>query len=67
MLIVSAGTRAVIMLVSRVTAPLRASARPLIVVPVVTVIDVRARMFPWRVEPVPSVAELPTTQKTFDA
>ena len=24
-------------------------------------------MFPCRVEPVPSVAELPTTQKTFDA
>src|ERR1700735_4119191 len=67
MLIVRAGVRAVIVLVSRVTAPLRASARPSIVVPVVTVIDVRARMLPWRVELVPSVAELPTTQKTFDA
>jgi hypothetical protein len=31
---------------SRVTAPLRASARPVMVSPVVTVIDCRARMLP---------------------
>src|ERR1700730_5362733 len=62
-----AGLGAVIVLVSRVTAPLMASSLPSIVVPVVTVIEVRARTFPWRAELVPSVAELPTTQKTFDA
>ncbi len=35
--------------------------------PVVTVIDVRARMLPTKVEPVPSVAELPTCQNTLQA
>jgi hypothetical protein len=29
--------------------------------------DVSARMFPLKVEPVPSVAELPTCQKTLQA
>ena len=52
---------------SRVTAPLRASARPVMVSPVCTVIEVRARMVPWKVEPVPIVAELPTCQKTLQA
>jgi hypothetical protein len=52
---------------SRVTAPLRASTRPVMVSPVCTVIDVRARMLPWKVEPVSSVAELPTCQKTLQA
>jgi hypothetical protein len=52
---------------SRVTAPLRASARPWMVSPVCTVIDVRARMLPAKVEFVPSVAELPTCQKTLQA
>jgi hypothetical protein len=52
---------------SRVTSPLRASARPEIVSPVVTVIDVRARMVPVKVDPVPRVAELPTCQKTLQA
>ena len=52
---------------SRVTAPLRASARPMMVSPVCTVIEVRARMVPWKAEPVPSVAELPTCQKTLQA
>lgn len=51
--------------VSSVTAPLRASARPRTVTPVVTVIDVRARMFPANIEFVPRVAELPTCQKTL--
>ena len=52
----------VIVLVSRVTAPLRASARPCSVAPVVIVIDVRARMLPTKAAPVPIVAELPTCQ-----
>ncbi len=51
--------------VSRVTAPLRASARPSMVTPVVTVMDASARMVPRKVENVPSVAELPTCQKTL--
>src|SRR6476469_2714539 len=55
------------MFVSSVTAPFLASARPVTFAPVVTVIDVRARMVPSRVEPVPSVAELPTCQKTLAA
>jgi hypothetical protein len=52
---------------SSVTDPLRASARPWMVSPVCTVIDVRARMLPTKVEFVPSVAELPTCQKTWQA
>ena len=35
---------------SRVTATVRASARPCRVTPAVTVIDAWARMFPWRME-----------------
>jgi hypothetical protein len=35
--------------------------------PVVTVIDCRARMLPRKMEPVPSVAELPTCQNTLQA
>jgi hypothetical protein len=50
---------------SSVTAPLRASARPSTVSSVVTVIDCKARMLPWNMEPVPSVAELPTCQNTL--
>src|SRR5664279_6475282 len=53
----------VMLSLSRVTAPFRASVRPSIVTPVVTVTLVRARMLPRNVEPVPSVAELPTCQK----
>ncbi len=48
-----------------VTAPLRASARPYTVTPSFIEIDVSARMEPTKVEPVPSVAELPTCQKTL--
>ena len=51
--------------VSRVTAPVRARARPCTVTPVVTVIEVSARMLPTNTEPVPSVAELPTCQNTL--
>jgi hypothetical protein len=58
---------AVMLSSSRVTAPLRASARPATVSPVVTDIDVRARMLPEKAESVPRVAELPTCQKTLQA
>jgi len=47
---------------SRVTYPFRARARPSMVVLVVTVMEVRARMLPTKVEAVPRVAELPTCQ-----
>lgn len=57
----------VIVLVSSVTAPLRASARPSIVAPVVSEIDVRAKMLPVNVVAVPMVAELPTYQNTLHA
>ncbi|RPK62715.1 hypothetical protein EES44_16660 [Streptomyces sp. ADI96-15] len=55
----------VIRLVSRVTDPLRASARPSMLAPVVALIEVRARMLPTKVDWVPSVAELPISQKTL--
>lgn len=63
----AAHTGVVIVLVSRVTAPLRANSRPAIVAPVVAVIDVRASTLPTRCEPVPSVAELPICQNTLQA
>ena len=52
---------------SKVTAPFRASTRPLTCAPVVSVTDVKARIFPLKAELVPSVAELPTCQKTLHA
>ncbi len=57
----------VMTLLSRVTAPLRASSRPLTVVPVWAVIDVSARIVPTKVVFVPRVAELPTWKKTLQA
>jgi hypothetical protein len=51
------------MLLSNVTAPFRASARPLSVAPVPSVTEVSATMFPLNVELVPRVAELPTCPK----
>lgn len=54
-----------ILLVSRVTAALRANARPSTIAPVVTAIIVKARMVPRNVEFVPRLAELPTCQKTL--
>ena len=48
--------------VSSDTCPFRASALPWTVVPVVAVIEVRARMLPLNVDAVPRVAELPTCQ-----
>ena len=57
-----------ITLVSNVTAPLRAQAAPqLIVAPVSNEMSVSARMSPLNVVVVPSVAELPTLQKTLPA
>jgi len=53
--------------VSRVTAPLRARTRPSMVTPVVTLMEVRARMLPRNTEAVPRVAELPTCQNTWQA
>ena len=53
--------------VSRVTAALRARARPWTVTPAETVMELRARMLPVKSEFVPSVAELPTCQKTLQA
>jgi hypothetical protein len=58
---------AVIVSSSRVTAPLRASARPAMVSPVFTEMDVRARMLPEKLVLVPRVAELPTCQNTLQA
>ena len=53
----------VMVLVSIVTAPFRASARPSMVAPVVgREIEVNAMMVPLKVLAVPSVAELPTCQ-----
>ena len=57
----------VIVLVSSVTAPFWASTRPSTVAPWLTVMLVRARMVPTKVELVSSVAELPTCQKTLQA
>src|SRR5438105_10633063 len=54
-------------LVSKVTAAVRANSRPSTAAPVVTVIEANARMLPLNTEPVPRVAELPTCQKTLAA
>ena len=50
-----------------VTAPLRARSLPFTLAPSFTEIDVSARMLPWNAVLVPSVAELPTCQKTLHA
>jgi hypothetical protein len=55
----------VIVLESKVTAPLRASVRPSTVAFVFSVFEVKARMLPLKRVFVPSVAELPTFQKTL--
>src|SRR6185436_10218321 len=57
----------VIVLESKVTAPFRANSLPSTAAPVVTVMEVKARMLPLKTEVVPSVAELPTCQKTLAA
>jgi len=57
----------VMTLSSRVTAPLRAKTRPLTSAPVLSVMDVSAISVPLNWLVVPSVAELPTCQKTWHA
>ncbi len=57
----------VMVLWSRVTAPVCAKARPSIAVPVCTAMDSWARMLPLKKELVPIVAELPTCQNTLHA
>ena len=53
------------LLLSNVTAAVRASALPFSVAPVFSVMEARAIMFPDMVVLVPRVAELPTCQITF--
>ena len=53
------------LLAASVTAPIRAKALPFSAAPVLRVIDWFAMIVPLNVEVVPSVAELPTCQKTF--
>ena len=53
------------MFACRVTAPLRANARPSMVAPVVRLMSVSAMMVPTNRVRVPSVAELATCQKTL--
>jgi len=55
----------VMVLVSRVTEAFRARSRPCTVALVLAAIAVKARMEPTNVDPTPSVAELPTCQKTL--
>jgi hypothetical protein len=50
-----------------VTTPIRANALPFSDAPVLRVIDWSAMMVPLNPDVVPSAAELPTCQKTFDA
>jgi hypothetical protein len=62
---VGAQTGLVTVFESNVTEPLRAISRPWTVAFVLAVIDVNASTVPTKVEPTPSVAELPTCQKTL--
>ena len=59
------GPQMATLLLSIVTAPFRARARPEMFAPVVSVMLESARMFPMKLVPVPSVAELPTCQNTL--
>ena len=56
-------TALVIVLESKVTAPFRANTPPVTFAPVLSVIELNARIFPFKVEFTPRVAELPTCQK----
>ena len=58
----AAGVRTLLI---RVTAPLRASMRPTTVAPLFSEMLVSAIRLPWNAVVVPSVAELPTCQKTL--
>jgi hypothetical protein len=63
----AAHVETLIVLSSNVTAPLRASIRPLTVAPVFRVIEVRAMRVPTKLVVVPRVADEPTCQKTLHA
>jgi hypothetical protein len=67
--VVTAGAHSglVTVFVSKVTAPLRASNRPCTTALVLAVMEVNARREPTKVEPTPSVAELPTCQKMLQS
>jgi len=52
---------------SKVTAPVSAQALPFSVALVFSVMDAEAMMVPEKLVPLPSVAELPTTQRTSSA
>lgn len=52
-------------LLSSVTEPFRASARPWTVAPLLAVIEVRAKIVPTKLLSVPSVADEPTCQNTW--
>lgn len=60
-------TPILMVLVSRVTAPLRANNPPCEVAPVLSVMEVVANIFPTKFVCVPSVAELPIVQYTLHA
>ena len=55
-----------IVLLNNVTAPFRAKALPFRTAPVPSEMDESARIFPEKEALVPTVAELPTCQKTFE-
>jgi len=57
----------VMVLESRVTAPVRAHSRPSTTAPVAAVIEAWARMVPLKSEFVPRAAEVPTAQKMLHA
>ena len=63
--LLTASVHVVTLLLPSVTAPLRAIARPLLLDPVFMVMLVNARILPAKLEPVPSVAELPICQNTL--
>ncbi len=57
----------VIVLLSRLTVPFRASTRPSTVVPACRLTEVNARMLPTKLVSAPSVADVPTCQNTLQA
>jgi hypothetical protein len=65
--VVTAQVDWVMLLSSRVTAPLRANTRPDTVAPVSSVAEVSAMMVPTKMEPLPKVAELVTCKNTLQA
>jgi hypothetical protein len=64
---VTAQVTLIMVFVSNVTAPFCANTLPSTVAPVVSVADVKTRIFPLKVVVVPSIAELPTCQKTLQS